>query len=474
MLTRKQPRKSKAALSLWFERLMALLALANLGLVVFDLTYVPWRDVYLRYVPALTSWYGHQFKGIEPHRDTEAYLETVDRLKTQVADTGLRSPEAASLLDELRTLSDKMIDENPFELANKSGTLERIKNEMRDRTRRPSSKQAFNTFWSQSYLSETGWTEDITFFDRKVRPLMERNYFRNIDESGGFIDRFWQIDIWFVGLFAAEFLARTLYLSRRYRGVNWLDAMLWRWYDLFLLIPFWRWLRIIPVTIRLNDSQIINLNPLRTRINHWFVASFAVELTEIVVLRIIEQTQGLIRQGSVRRWLLKPETHHRYIDINGVDEVQAISSQLIDVVVYKVLPKIKPDLDALIQHTLISVLQQLPAYKNLQTIPGFSQIPQQLTAQIAAEVSENVYGALVATLQDSVGEELVRRLVEDLGQSFRTEIQQDQTLDKLEGLVSDLLDEIKINYVKQVAAEDITKLREQSHQFYRITQGKQS
>jgi hypothetical protein len=367
-----------------------------------------------------------------------------------------------------------MIDENPFELANKSGTLERIKNEMRDRTRRPSSKQAFNTFWSQSYLSETGWTEDITFFDRKVRPLMERNYFRNIDESGGFIDRFWQIDIWFVGLFAAEFLARTLYLSRRYRGVNWLDAMLWRWYDLFLLIPFWRWLRIIPVTIRLNDSQIINLNPLRTRINHWFVASFAVELTEIVVLRIIEQTQGLIRQGSVRRWLLKPETHHRYIDINGVDEVQAISSQLIDVVVYKVLPKIKPDLDALIQHTLISVLQQLPAYKNLQTIPGFSQIPQQLTAQIAAEVSENVYGALVATLQDSVGEELVRRLVEDLGQSFRTEIQQDQTLDKLEGLVSDLLDEIKINYVKQVAAEDITKLREQSHQFYRITQGKQS
>lgn len=34
--------------SLWFDRLMAFLALANLGLVLFDLSYVPARDLYLR------------------------------------------------------------------------------------------------------------------------------------------------------------------------------------------------------------------------------------------------------------------------------------------------------------------------------------------------------------------------------------------------------------------------------------------
>lgn len=451
---------------------MAILAVTNLGLVAFDLSYVPWRDVYFRYVPALTLWYGQQFKGIEPHRDTEFYLTTVDRLRAQVSETGLRSPESEALLAELRNLSLRMIDENPFELANKSGTLERIKNEMRDRTNNDSSKQAFNTFWSQSYLAQTSWDSNIQFFDRQIRPLMQRNYFRNIDESGGFVNRFWQIDIWFVAIFAAEFLTRTLHLSRRYRGVNWFDAMLWRWYDLFLLIPVLRWLRIIPVSIRLNDSKLINLEPIRTRINHWFVASFAVEMTEIVVLRVIEQSQNLIRQGTVRRWLLKPEAQHRYIDINGVDEVQAIASQLIDVVVYRVLPKIKPEIEALIQHGLISTLQQLPAYNGLQHIPGLSQLPNQLTAQLAADVSENAYQALVAALKDSVGEDLVRRLIENLGQTLRSEVQQEQTMDQLETLVTDLLDEIKINYVKQVAAEDIAKLREQSHQFYRITQGK--
>jgi hypothetical protein len=472
MLTRKRARKSPASLSLWFERFMAVLAVANLGLVVFDLSYVPWRDVYLRHVPALTFWYGQQFKGIEPHRDTEAYLATVDRLTEQVTQTGLRSPEAAALLADLRSMSVKMIDENPFEIANKSGTLERIKNEMRDRVDNESSKQAFDTFWSQDYLSRTSWDSNIRFFDRQIRPLMQRNYFRNIDESGGFVDRFWQIDSWFVAIFAAEFLVRTLHLSRRYRGVNWFDAMLWRWYDVFLLIPIWRWLRIIPVTIRLNDARLINLEPIRTRINHWFVASFAVEMTEIVVLRIIEQSQNLIRQGTVRRWFLKPETHQRYIDLNGVDEVQAIASQLIDVAVYRVLPKIKPEIDALIQHGLVGTLQQIPAYQGLQHIPGLSHLPTQLTAQLAADVSEQAHKALVATLKDAKGEELVRRLIENLGQTLRSEIQQEQTLDQLELLITDLLDEIKINYVKQVAAEDVAKLREQSHHFYRITQGK--
>ncbi|NEQ26438.1 MAG: hypothetical protein F6K28_46890, partial [Microcoleus sp. SIO2G3] len=69
-----------------------------------------------------------QFKGIEPHRDTEAYLDAVNQLK-QVE---LQSPQADRLLTELRSRSDQIIDENPFQAVDKSGTLERIKNRMRD------------------------------------------------------------------------------------------------------------------------------------------------------------------------------------------------------------------------------------------------------------------------------------------------------------------------------------------------------
>ena len=83
--------------NLWFERLMAILASVNLSLVLFDLTYVPWRDFYIRNLPQVTQKYD-PIKGIEPHRETENYLATVDALIEQVSQTGLRSPQATEKL----------------------------------------------------------------------------------------------------------------------------------------------------------------------------------------------------------------------------------------------------------------------------------------------------------------------------------------------------------------------------------------
>jgi hypothetical protein len=47
----------------WFERIMAMVALLNLVLVIGDLSYIPLRDLYLRLLPGLTTWYGETFKG---------------------------------------------------------------------------------------------------------------------------------------------------------------------------------------------------------------------------------------------------------------------------------------------------------------------------------------------------------------------------------------------------------------------------
>jgi len=74
-----------------------------------------------------------------------------------------------------------------------------------------------------------------------TRPLIQNNY-RGIGENGKFIDNFWLIDLPFVILFGLEFLVRSFYVSRRHAGLTWLEGMLRRWYDIFLLLPFWRWL----------------------------------------------------------------------------------------------------------------------------------------------------------------------------------------------------------------------------------------
>jgi len=138
--------------NLWFERVMAITATVNLVLVFFDLSYVPWRDFYFRRVPGITRLYD-PIKGIEPHRDTKQYLEAVDGLEKQVIQTGLNSPQVKTKLEELHFLSKEMIDSNPFAGAGKSGTLEKIKNRMREHVGQKSAKGAFNTFWSQEYLS---------------------------------------------------------------------------------------------------------------------------------------------------------------------------------------------------------------------------------------------------------------------------------------------------------------------------------
>ncbi len=307
----------------WLSRLMALIALINLILVFFDLSYIPWRDFYLQYTPKLTQVYD-QIKGIEPHRDTQKYLNQVNGLSAQLKLTNLDSPEVETSLSQLRTLSHSLIEENPFALANKSGQLEKIKNMLRDRTDKTSIHAAFDTFWSQAYLSQAGWQKELDFFNSEVKPLMATNYYRGLGINGKFIDYFWQIDLPFVLLFALDFLVRAIAISRQNSQLSWLEAMLRRWYDIFLLFPFWRWLRVVPVTIRLQQTDLINLEPIRKQINRDFVANFAEEMTEIVGVEIVNQMQEAIGRGDAARWLFQSSSRRAYITVNNTDELQAI------------------------------------------------------------------------------------------------------------------------------------------------------
>lgn len=223
-LSRRVVVKKQRSGATWFERVMAAIALINLALVLFDLSYIRFRDQYLKVIPQPTVWYGEQFKGIEPERTTVAYLALVDALEDQVIDGNELTRER--ILVQLAEQSTVVVNEDPFAVAGKSGTLERIKNLMRSRMEEDSSKAAFRAFWNEADFAGAIATERLGFFNAEIRPLMETNYFRGIGETGSPIDLFWRIDIWFMGIFVAEFLARTFVLSRRHVGTTWLDAML--------------------------------------------------------------------------------------------------------------------------------------------------------------------------------------------------------------------------------------------------------
>ena len=449
------------------ERLIAIVAVVNLCLVLFDLSYVPWRDFYLREFPSLTRLYD-PIKGIEPHRETQRYLNKVNELEEQVKQTGLQSAQTENLLQELRSLSNEMIQDNPFAVANKTGILAKIKNQMRDRLGKESAREAFTLFWSQAHLSQAGWQQEINFFNTQLRPLIQTNYYRGIGINGKFIDRFWQIDLPFVTLFGLEFLVRTFYISRQRAGLTWLEAMLRRWYDIFLMLPFWRWLRVIPVTIRLYQADLLNLEPVRAQVNHDVVANFAEEITEIVGIRLINQIQESIQRGDVSRWLFRPETRRPYIHINNTDEVKAIATRLLHISVYQVLPKIQPDIEALLRHSIETIINQSPIYKQLHNVPGLNQVPTQLTEKLVTDISQTAYTTLTTFLEDPKAAELSNRLLQNFSGALEVEVQKKQNLQEIQSLLLDLLEEIKINYVKSIAEGGVERTLDESQQLRQI------
>jgi hypothetical protein len=484
--------QSQVRRSLWFERGMAIIASANLLLILFDLSYIPLRNFWLQGritipllnqtiqvpLPPIAKWYD-PYKGIESHRDTQKYLDRVKELESQISQTGLRSPQVEVILQDLRTRSVEMIDSNPFQAANKTGTLERIKNKVREhvfKSRDASAKESFRTFWSQNYLATSTPKQGLVFFNEEIRPLIETNYYRPIGENGEFIDRFWSLDLPFILLFGLEFLARTWLISRRHTGVSWRDAMLWRWYDIFLilpfsLVPFLRYcllLRIIPVTIRLNQAKLIDLERIQQQVSQGFVAAIAEDVTEVVVVRVINQVQSSIRDGDLARLLSKREVRP-YVDINNTDEVAALTTLMTQLVVHRVLPKIQPDVEALLQHNLDKAIKESPAYQTLEQLPGLLGLQHQLTERLARDITQAIYDGLNAAIkEDPVGEQLFKRLIEHLSEAIGTEMQAKQTLQRVQSLLTDLLEEIKINYVERMSEQDLEAILEQTRAIRQI------
>lgn len=433
--------------NLWLERLMAIIASIGFILAIFDLTYIPSRDFYFRNLPLVTREYD-TFKGIEPHRETERYLNAIEQLKLTVKQTGLDSSQTQSWLQSIDSLSVSMIQNNPFQVAEKTGNLEKIKNQVRDRVQNQSAKGSFQTFWSQGYLTKAGWQAEIAFYDQKIKPLIVTNYYRRLDESGNYVDLFWQIDGIFIGVFAIELVIRINYICRHNRKLSWQQALVRRWYDLILLLPFAQFLRLIPVLIRWHQAELVKLDLVQSELNRLFVGQIVTELTDAVVIQILQQTQGAVKQGQITQ-AISTYLKTPHIDLNNINEIEVLLELMLEVVVYRIVPKIQPDLEAIFQYLFQKALLESPAYRNLKMLPGIGELPTQAIDRVVKEVSASLYTALTKILADPDTSKLSRHLAKNLAQSIGEELQRGQTVIKIESLLYDLLEEVKVTYASK-------------------------
>ena len=473
---------------------MALIAVINLLVVAFDLSYVPLRDFYLSgqvtlggintaYVefagieldllPEPASEFITRYdvvKGIIPNRDTEEYLTKVAQLEQEIAVNGVQSPNANALFGDIRRRSIEIIQTDAFSEANKTGSLERIKNRMRAHVPNQdnSAKTSFWRYWTPAYF-DGKVAEELAFFNTEIKPLFATNYYRVIGENGGYVDYFGYIDFPFGVLFALEFLGRSWFISRRRVGVSWLDAMLWRWYDVFFLLPIWRWLRIIPVTIRLNQAQLIDLSAIQRQVSQGLVAGIAEDVTEVVIIRLINQVQTSVRNGDIGR-LLDQQTTNPYIDLNDTNEIIELVRILAKVTADRVLPAIQPEVETLLEYSVDKALKQSPAYRSLKILPGGDRTLNTISHQLVSQSYSAFSSALQAALaEDEQFDRLIESLIGNIGKTFSSELKAQQSMNKIELLLVDLLEEIKINYVERLSQEDIEDILEQTRRLRKQT-----
>ena len=438
---------------IWGRRWSQAIAIAigcNLLLVFFNLTYVPLRHLYLDYVPSVVEIYD-PVKGIGPHPVTQKYLADITALQTTVNHQGLDSSPVRSALTRLRQQSTTLIDENPFLASGQIATFAKLKYYIQDFTGINSADYAFQQFWQADYLQQIGWPQANHFIGTQLRPLLQRNYFRQTLPTGQYVDEFWRLDIFFIGFFGIEFLIRTLIISRRDAEITWAVAIARRWYELPLLLPLWRWSRLLPWAIRLHRTHLVNVENLIGQVTHEPAAYLSDRVSKFAMVRLVNQTQTSVQDGTL---LTAWQSDQGYTRIGDTEKLDRITDRLVQLIVLRVMPNVKPDLEHLLRHSLQQALLGGEVYDGLRQVPGFEALPGEAVNGIADYLAQASCDVLAHSYADAEGRILLDQLSRDFRHALGKELQAQSNTEELQQLLSDLLEELKINYIQRSEQDD--------------------
>lgn len=472
-----------------WDRFVALWASLNLLFVAFDLSYVPLRTFWLQRnlypipsvplvvplaaIPDITPWVD-PIKGIQPHRETRAYLSQFSQLDAvlSAAPAGpgalpagqTLTPAQRSLLQRQLELTLTLIETNPFLASEGSGTLEKIKSRLRQRANRDSARDAARTLLSPGWIEGHGWQGERPFWQEQVLPLVATNYWRSIDENGRPTDHFWRIDLLlFQGVFALDILLRAIRLRRRLPGLGWRDALLRRWIDLPLLLPFWRWLRILPVLERLQGSGLVSIEPLRAVVSRAVVALLAVELFEVLALQLLDGAQGLIRSGQWPQRIRSLCSHQSVKSSKEERELAALVRIWAPLLLSRVLPRLGPELQGLLGYALKQSFESTvvpPPLRSLQPLLG---VETGLGKQLATGMVESLLELSRKTGQqlsrrDQQQLDLIQRVLDRFWEELAVALEQGEGLARSQELLCGLIDGLKGTYLSQISRSGIEAL----------------
>ena len=427
--------------SVAWDLFMVYLAVINVSLIVFDLTYLWMRGFYSDHLPVVTRIYD-PVKGIEPEPVTEEYLELVDSLAAE-GGYGTSNFLVQELLAELRELSAEIIDDNPFE---RSG-LERNRIRMFVLMRQELVEEGVLTETDRDpfEIADLFWSLEpdpgrlsgrVEFFQVDVAPLLEENFFRLYDATGKLTDHFWFIDLPFLVIFILEFFISWRLAVRRQTYPRWFMYPIVHWYDVLGIMPFkqmrlFRLFRVASIYVRLSrsDRTIVGDDPI-SRTIAYFSNIVSEEISDMVSLRILNETQDELIKGTHKTIINSVANEHR--DALAAQLALQTRDLLTDV-------QVRERAQGFLEANLEQSVESTDAFR-------FVPLPDVVLRPLVSSIGQAVFDAfadtLAATVSSEEGQEALQTMIGDGIDGLVLEI--------TEGELEELVKEISIQVIEHV------------------------
>lgn len=445
----------------YWNRGITLMILVNLVLVFFNLSYIPLRWWYLDQMPRLVNLYD-PIKGIEPSPITERYLETVKQLKQSIDTQGLQAAPTEKLLANLRQQSQTLTTETLFASSQQERLFAELQRRLQMRMQTASATDAWVEFWQADYLQQAGWPEAQIFFESQITPLLSQTYYHRTGEMGQPIDNFWKIDLAFILLFGVDFLIRTRLISHERKYITWGDAIARRWYEFPLFFPFWRWMRLLPAAVRLHRTNLVNVERLIGQATHEPAAYLSDRVVRFAMVQLVNQARASVEAGTLFQQLAPDKD---YLEVGQPGKLEQVGDRLLQLVVYGVIPHIKPDLKKVLHRNLHSAVMQSNLYEQLQQIPGFNILPGTLFNSLSNQLAQATCDLLIESYNDTEGRLLLDQLSHTFREVLSQHLQQELNSEDIKALLSDWLEEIKLNYIQQATYYDPMAILEEAERY---------
>ncbi|MCD4751029.1 MAG: hypothetical protein K8R59_16780 [Thermoanaerobaculales bacterium] len=291
---------------LW-DLFMVWVAVVNLSLILFDLSYLWLRPVYFQYLPFITRFYDPVL-GIEPHPLTLEFAKQVNDTKL-LLELDPTSEKLGSDFSSLAALTERIVRENVFDRSGQRRSQIIITRVITKEVGSPSAdlyqpgelQSITNAFWSGS---PELLRHRFALFDTQIRPLLTENYYREYNRAGHLTNHFWIIDLPFLILFWVEFVTRWLLALRQGTHARWFFFPIFNWYDLLGLIPLqefrvFRLLRAVSMYMRLRRSDLSSVGKdFASRTVEYISNIVTEEVSDRVAIRLLEDYAEEIRDGT--------------------------------------------------------------------------------------------------------------------------------------------------------------------------------